>query len=62
MSTQLSPIESEFATVEDAQSYDQWFRAKVERSIANPGQPTPHDQVMADMRAVIAKKKSATTS
>ncbi|CAB3774462.1 type II toxin-antitoxin system RelB family antitoxin [Paraburkholderia humisilvae] len=32
--TALSPIESEFATVEELEAYDQWFRAKVLASLA----------------------------
>ena len=31
---ELSPIESEFATTEDAEAYDAWFRAKVAASRA----------------------------
>ena len=33
MSAVLSPIVSEFETQEDADSYDQWFRSKVEASL-----------------------------
>ena len=28
--TKLTPIESEFATTEEAEAYDAWFRAEVE--------------------------------
>ena len=49
----LTPIESEFATSEDAAAYDAWFRAKVERAMASTEPGTPHDIVMAEMQAII---------
>ena len=52
----LDPIESEFASTEEAEAYDVWFRAKVERSLANPGPGIPHDEVMARMKAIIDGK------
>lgn len=55
MSTQLDPIVSEFETQEQADQYDRWFRAKVQRSLDNPGQGLPHDQVMAKADAIIAE-------
>lgn len=55
----LTPIESEFATSEDAAAHDAWFRAKVERAMASTKPPIPHDQVMAMARAVIDKHKPA---
>ena len=53
----LTPIESEFATSEDAAAYDAWFRAKVERAMASTAPTFPHDQVMAQARAVIDKHR-----
>jgi hypothetical protein len=61
MSTALSPIESEFATAEEAAAYDSWFRAQVQASIDDPRPGIPHDQVMADMRAMLARKKLASS-
>ena len=55
--TKLSPIESEFATTEEAEAYDVWFRAKVEKSLADTRPPIPHDQVMAEMRALIDRHR-----
>lgn len=55
--TKLSPIESEFATTEEAEAYDVWFRAKVEKSLADTRPPIPHDQVMAEMRALIDRRR-----
>jgi len=54
----LTPIESEFATTEEAEAYDAWFRAQVEASLADPRPGIPHDQVMAELRAIIEAKKA----
>ena len=51
----LDPIVSEFETEEQAEEYDRWFRAKVQRSIDNPGRLIPHDEVMAHARETIRK-------
>ena len=61
MAIPLTPIESEFATVEEAEAYDRWFRAKVARSLADTRPTIPHDQVMAEMDAIIegAEKRHA---
>ena len=53
MSAKFSPIVSEFETEEQATSYDRWFRAKVQASLAKPGPGVPHDEVMARMDAII---------
>ena len=52
----LSPIVSEFETEEEAESYDRWFRAKVQASIDDPRPPVPHDEAMARIRRIIAEK------
>jgi len=57
MNTVFSPIESEFATAEEAAAYELWFRAKVQEALDDPRPSIPHDQVMAQMRAIIASKK-----
>jgi hypothetical protein len=56
MSTQLSPIVSEFETEEQAASYDAWFRAKVKASLEDTRPSIPHDVVMAEMRELIESK------
>ena len=53
MKTALSPIESEFATTEEAEAYQRWFRAKVHESLDDDSPLIPHDQVMAEMQALI---------
>ena len=49
----LDPRVSEFETVEQAESYDRWFRAKVQASLEDDRPCIPHDQVMAEMEAII---------
>lgn len=53
VSKTLSPIQSEFATVEEAEVYDCWFRAKVGASLADTRQGIAHDRVMAEIDAII---------
>lgn len=43
---------------EDPAEYDAWFRASVERSIANPGPGIPHEEVTRRMRAIIDRKQN----
>lgn len=62
MSTVLSPIESEFATAEEAEAYDRWFRAKVQASLDDQRPSIPHDQVMATLREIIEAKRRAHAS
>ncbi|HEX8615422.1 MAG TPA: stability determinant [Telluria sp.] len=62
MNKHLSPIESEFTTVEQAEAYDRWFRAKVQASLDDQQACTPHDEVMARMRELIEAKRDANAS
>lgn len=60
MNTVLSPIESQFATTDEADAYDVWFRAKVEKSLELADQPNAvrlsHDEVMSKARTRIEAK------
>lgn len=49
----LDPLISEFETQEQADSYDAWFRAKVQESMDSKKPRIPHDQVMAEMWEII---------
>jgi len=49
----LEPLASEFETEEQEVSYDTWLRAKLAASLADPRPRIPHDQVMAEMDALI---------
>lgn len=57
MAAKLHPIVSEFSTQEDADSYDLWFRSKVEASLRRADEPsTPRytsDEVTRRMDVVI---------
>ncbi len=55
--TKLTPIESEFATTQDAEAHDAWVHAKVERALASAKPRIPHDEVMAKAQAVLDKYK-----
>lgn len=53
----LDPIVSEFATTEEAEAYDAWLRAKVEKAMASTRPRIPHEKVMAEMQAIIDRRK-----
>ena len=45
----LSPLVSEFKTLEEADAYQCWFRAKVTAALADARPAIAHDKVMAEM-------------
>ena len=51
-----SPILSDFATPEEAAAYEDWLKAKVAASLADERPSIPHDEVMAEMRAILERK------
>jgi hypothetical protein len=53
----LDPLVSEFATTEEAEAYDAWFRAKVEASLADTRPAIPHDEAVARLDAIIARHR-----
>jgi len=55
----LDPIISEFETEEEAQAYDTWFRAQVQAALDSTDPDVPHDQVMAEIDAIIEKHRAA---
>ena len=55
----LDPLIYEFDTVAEAESYDAWFRAKVEKSIADPTPSMPHDEAMAFVDAELRRRRAA---
>lgn len=59
--SKLSPIESEFASTEEAEAYDAWFRAKVQAALDSKEPDVPHDEVMTSMRAIIEDAKRRAT-
>ncbi len=58
MSTVLSPLVSEFETEEQETSYTTWLKAKVQASLSDPRPTIPHDEVMAEMDAIIAEAEA----
>lgn len=57
MSTSFFPRTPLTETEEQAASYDRWFRAKVQAALDDPSPGIPHDQVMAEMQALIESKR-----
>ena len=57
MSTALSPLVSEFETIEQEASYTAWLRAKVAASLADPRPAIPHDEVERRMAERFAKMR-----
>jgi hypothetical protein len=53
-----SPLISEFDSAEEEAAYNEWFRKKVEESIADPRPRVPHDEAMARVRATLEKAKA----
>lgn len=58
MGALLSPIVSEFETEEQAASYESWFTAKVQKALDDPRPGIAHDQVMAEMDAIILEAEA----
>jgi hypothetical protein len=61
MSAVLSPIMSEFETLEQEASYIVWLKAKVQASLDDTRPGISHDEVMAEMDALIAESESCQT-
>lgn len=51
----VEPVIDEAPT--DPVEYDNWVRAKVLKSLEDPRPSIPHDKVMAQMRALLARKR-----
>lgn len=58
----LTPLESEFATTEEAEAYDHWLRAKVKSAMTDDGAKLAHDEAMAKVRELIESKRRAAAS
>lgn len=58
MNAVLDPMVSEFETAAQANSYDAWVKAKVQASLDDPRPGIPHDQVMAEMEAILVEAES----
>jgi len=58
----LDPLIYEFDTEEEAESYDRWFRAKVQEALDDPRLGIPHDEAMARIEANLERKRKARAS
>ncbi len=59
MSLVLSPFASEFDTEEQAIDYDHWFRSQIQASLDDGRPCVAHDEVMAEMDAIIAEAEQS---
>ncbi|WP_031599586.1 type II toxin-antitoxin system RelB family antitoxin [Ferrovum myxofaciens] len=59
MSVALSPLVSEFESVDQEASYVAWLRTKVELSLADNRSLIPHDEVMVEMDSIIEEAEAA---
>lgn len=57
----LDPRVSEFDTEAEAESHDRWLREQVRRGLADDRPPVPHDEVMAEMEAIIDRAEQRRT-
>ncbi|WP_299313415.1 stability determinant [uncultured Halomonas sp.] len=57
MSTQLDPLISEFETQEQADSYDRWFRTKVQAALDSEKPALPHAEAMAKLDRLIEERR-----
>ncbi len=53
MNAILSPLVSEFETEDQEKKYTAWLKAKLHASLDDARPGVPHDQVMAEMEAII---------
>lgn len=53
-----SPLISEFGSAEEEAAYLAWLKNKVEASLADPRPSIPHDEVMAEIDALLEAKKA----
>ncbi len=55
--TTHSSIISEFASLEEAEAYEEWLKAKFAASLADECSSVAHDVVMAEMKAIIEEAR-----
>jgi len=53
-----SPLISEFGSAEEEAAYNEWFRKKIEASLADPRPSIPHDEVMAEIDSLLEAKRA----
>ncbi|MCY7308192.1 MAG: stability determinant [Rhodoferax sp.] len=55
----MSPIVSEFETIEQETSYRHWFRAKFEQARYSEKPRLPHDAAMTRVQAMLKERRAA---
>lgn len=58
MTKNLSPLVSEFETQEQAESYDRWYREKVDAAMHSTHAVSSHDDVIGGARKIINEIKA----
>jgi len=58
----LDPIYEKFSTQQEAESYERWFRAKVQEALDDPRPAIPHDEAMRILDANLERKRLARAS
>ncbi|WP_087038985.1 type II toxin-antitoxin system RelB family antitoxin [Caballeronia arvi] len=59
MTASSNPFLPEFETSAEAERYDKWFRDEVEASLRDPRPSIPHDDVFAEMDALMSANQAA---
>jgi hypothetical protein len=54
-----SPVESEFASTEEAAAHYRWLRAKVAAAMTDEAPKIPHAEAMARLRDLIETRRRA---
>lgn len=60
--TPLDPLVSEFETQEQADSYDRWFRARVQEALDSKKPRLPHDEAMVRVDRLVEEKSKRRAS
>lgn len=53
----LDPIIYDFDTEEAALRYDDWFHAKIQKAINSTAPRLPHDEAMAEVKAMLEERR-----
>lgn len=53
MRNELKEFRNLYERSHEAAAYDRWFRDGVQASLDDPRPPVPHEEVMADIKAII---------
>jgi len=57
MSILHSPFYSDFESEEEAESYDRWFRAKVQEALDDPNPGIPHEEAMMRLDQLLEERR-----